>query len=135
MKSLITITLLILFVSASSTFYPGQQEKFRNLKILPSHLTKGEMNKIMEGYAAALGVDCNYCHVKNKTGGEYDHASDEKGEKDIARKMITMTSEINKKYFNFNGSSIVVQSVMCITCHRAEPLPVMDTIPPLKKKN
>lgn len=135
MKSIITTALLVFFVTASATFSSMQQQKFKNLKILPANIKEVELDKIMEGYSASLGVDCNYCHVKNKTTGEYDHASDGKGEKDIARKMITMTADINKKYFDFNKRNIVVQSVTCITCHHAMPIPITDSLPTLKKKN
>ena len=43
----------------------------------------------MDGFKAALGVRCNFCHAFN---GKTDFASDEKEEKGIARYMMKMTS-------------------------------------------
>jgi hypothetical protein len=64
----------------------------------------------MNYMSASLGVRCTYCHV-NKDGN-WDFASDEKGEKKSAREMITMVTSINKTTFKGNPE------VSCYTCHR-----------------
>ena len=127
MKSSITILLLIFFAGAFAQFFNVQQEKFKNLKVLPKTITEKELDKLMDGYCNALGIGCDYCHAKEKVTGNMDFVSDTKGEKEISRKMITMTAEINKKYFDYNGGSVVIQSVTCITCHHKNPIPVTDS--------
>src|SRR5215831_14256442 len=60
----------------------------RNLKVLkPEDLRSG----VMQQYATALGVRCDFCHVQ-------DRASDELQKKVTARMMITMAQEINSKF-------------------------------------
>jgi hypothetical protein len=48
-------------------------------------------------------------------------ADDSKPEKLIARKMIKMTNQINKKYFEARSAEVV--AVGCVTCHRGVPIP------------
>jgi hypothetical protein len=45
----------------------------------------------MRNFTTGLGVQCTFCHVQ-------DRASDEKPEKQIARKMIQMTAAINDQF-------------------------------------
>ncbi|HMJ46040.1 MAG TPA: c-type cytochrome, partial [Ferruginibacter sp.] len=126
MKSVITIVLLIIFAGTFAQFF--NVNKFKNLKVLPANISEKELDKLMDGYCRGLGVNCDYCHGKDKVTGNVDFVTDAKGEKEIARRMITMTGEINKKYFDFNGSSVVIQSVTCITCHHKNPIPIIDSM-------
>jgi hypothetical protein len=70
---------------------------FKNLKVLPKDISKEQLDTIMHRFGAALGVRCNFCHAFKD--GKPDFPSDEKQEKDIARYMLHMTSEINMKIF------------------------------------
>jgi hypothetical protein len=81
-----------------------------NLKVLKVN-TGAEVMQIMRTFTAALGVQCAYCHM----AGNY--ASDENPKKDVARKMIRMTQQINT---NFPDSKMYVS---CYTCHRGEAQP------------
>jgi Photosynthetic reaction centre cytochrome C subunit len=75
----------------------------KNLQVL----TVDELHSgVMRKYAAALGGNCQMCHVQG------DNASDENPHKVIARKMITMTKEINAKFPDGK------EHVTCWTCHR-----------------
>jgi len=47
--------------------------------------------------------------------------------------MMRMTYDINKKFFNFNKDKIVPQTIGCVTCHRQNPMPPVDTVPVRKK--
>jgi hypothetical protein len=44
---------------------PKQQEAFKakNLKVLPKNISKEDLDKVMDGFKASLGVRCNYCHA------------------------------------------------------------------------
>ena len=81
-----------------------------NLKVLK--VTTGpEVIQIMRTYTAALGVKCDSCHVQG------NFASDDNPKKEIARHMITMSTNINT---NFLDGKVHVN---CYTCHRGEVEP------------
>lgn len=96
---------------------------FKNLQVLPKDISKDSLDMIMDGFKAALGVRCNFCHASNN--GKMDFASDEKEEKGIARYMMKMTTDINTKYFNFekSGRPDTITVIKCQTCHRGNPHP------------
>ena len=129
-NSIKIVCLLMSLVMAISATLPlkYQQNEFKNLKILPKDISEAALDKIMDDFKMALGVDCNYCHAKNTLTTELDFASDKKPEKEIARKMMTMTMDINKKYFDFNKNINGIQSVTCVTCHRGRERPEIDSI-------
>jgi hypothetical protein len=86
----------------------------KNLKVLK--VPPVDIRTTMGAYRVALGVQCDFCHVKG------DFASDENPKKDVARMMIVMTQEVNGKFADAK------EHVTCYTCHRGvhEPL----TAPP-----
>ena len=123
---IIILGLFSIVVIGSAFSYAGYDRPKRNLKILPKDISDEKLDSIMDKFKAALGVECNFCHAKSKDNPDHlNFASDEKGEKLIARKMMRMTNRINKKYFHFNKGQdpLAVQAVMCITCHRGNPHP------------
>jgi hypothetical protein len=98
---------------------------YKNLKLLPPNITHDELIATMRGYSKALGVHCEHCHVelpKTPDGKEHnDFASDAKPEKQVARVMMQMTRELNRKYISqVNEYSI---DVSCVTCHRGKGVP------------
>lgn len=101
-------------------------KKERNLKILPKDISDAKLDSIMQTYNIALGVSCNFCHVKMKTlPDSLDYASDADPMKENARDMMRMTIDINKNnfYFNKNERPEYLTTVTCNTCHRGEPFP------------
>src|SRR6516165_10168722 len=97
--SLVLVICMILGVAATN---PPEPPKPKNLKVLPKNISHDDLEKVMDGFKAALGVRCDFCHAKlqsDSTGHKLDFASDEKPEKNIARKMMRMTEKINKKFF------------------------------------
>lgn len=109
-----TLLLSILVLSSFRTLSSKDEEKpqWRNVQILPQTLTRVEMDAIMEAWSTALGVSCSHCHVKGNM------AADDKEEKIISRKMLTMTNEINEKYFGKDSGTI-----SCMTCHNGHVHP------------
>ena len=97
---------------------PPAEEVYKNLKVLQG-TPSDSFNQAMHLISGQLGVDCEYCHL------EKDRVSDEVKKKDIARDMITMTAEINRRMFK--GEQVVT----CFTCHRGNPIPAGPPILPV----
>jgi hypothetical protein len=118
------IGFIVLGIAATT---PPDEHKNKNLKILPKNISHEDLDKVMDGFKAALGVKCNFCHAPEADTASHhlDFASDAKPEKNRARFMMKMTAKINKKYFgdNKDDSGKFVQAVTCITCHRGNPQP------------
>ncbi len=105
------------------------QPKPRNLKVLPQNISHDSLEHVMDGFKAALGVKCSFCHAPSKTQlGRMDPASDENPKKDIARDMMRMTMEINEKYVRQipHADSVQLQVVTCGTCHRGKSKPELQ---------
>lgn len=106
---------------AGAQLPPGSEGKtaeqvYKNIQVLqgtPMDLFLPEMRL----FEAALGVNCEYCHL------EQDRSKDDLEAKQTARKMIAMVREINK---NFDGRTVVT----CYTCHRGNVEPVGVTMFP-----
>ncbi len=125
-RKTITISVLMLTVLIMSAYMPAQERTFKNLKVLPKDISKEELDKVMDGFKAALGVKCNFCHAPQADNPKkLDFASDAKPEKNIARDMMRMTAKINKKYFHDekfqNGKALL--AVSCVTCHNGNEHP------------
>jgi hypothetical protein len=109
------------FLSVALLAQPPQDGKEKRVPPAPKNLqilTVDELHSgIMQKFAAALGGNCQTCHVQG------DFASDENPHKVIARTMITMTKEINAK---FPDGKV---HVTCYTCHRGTHEPAMAPAP------
>jgi hypothetical protein len=119
------ITFIVIGIAATTP--PPDEHPHKNLKILPKNISHEDLDKVMDGFKAALGVKCNFCHAPSKDSADHhlDFASDEKPEKNTARFMMRMTAKINKKYFSFNKDDKEehAPAITCITCHRGNPHP------------
>ena len=87
-------------------------EQFKNVQIL-KEVPSGQFIGYMHAFNASLGVECTFCHAQ-------DRSSDEKEEKLMARKMLTMTHDINEKFFAGK------MEVRCFTCHKGASHPVSE---------
>lgn len=104
----------------------GSGGGYTNLKVLPKNISTKDLNKIMvDEFTDELGVSCAFCHAENKETHRPDYASDEKPEKQIARTMMRMTLNINKKFFMVKHPVIGGDgmAVTCGTCHRGQAHP------------
>ena len=126
----LTVTLflaacIIISIGASKPSPPKKEEGFKNLQVLPKDISEDSLDHIMDNFKAALGVRCDFCHVRNEAKKEFDYASDVKNEKNIARQMMRMTTDINVNYFNFESSTKpdTINVIRCETCHRGDPHP------------
>ncbi len=123
------ITGLFVFVIIGIVASNPPQEKYKNLKVLPKNISEQTLEKVMDEFEKALGVGCDFCHVKPADStAEWDMADDTKPEKEIARKMIAMSNKINKDFFKATtkyGDENAVLEIHCVTCHHGEPHPEM----------
>lgn len=115
-------------VAMSIAAHNGEkQQGFKNLQVLPKDISKDSLEHVMHFFTKSLGVHCDFCHARSKDSTQRwpDFASDDKPEKEIARHMMKMATEINTTYFNFNGSAMpdTIHVVTCMTCHHGEPHP------------
>lgn len=111
---------------AASVPQQNPPEKAKNLKVLPKNISHRDLDRIMDIWAASLGVHCNFCHVRNEQTNKMDFPNDAKPEKTIARHMFLMTSKINKKFFKAEKDSlgmVMQSSVNCNTCHNGNAHP------------
>src|SRR5215469_1607099 len=99
------------------------EQVFKNIQVLKG-IPVDDFMETMGIMTAALQFDCSDCH-DNAGTEKVDWAADTP-RKRMARKMVTMVTNINKE--NFGG----VQMVTCWSCHRNRdrPLttPTMETI-------
>jgi photosynthetic reaction center cytochrome c subunit len=90
---------------------PSKAEgRFKNIQALKG-TPADDVFPAMQFISAALGVDCDFCHV------EHAPEKDDKKEKQTARKMIAMTFAINREHFDGH------REVTCVSCHRGSPRP------------
>ena len=123
----------VTFVSVAAISPTSKQPKERNLKVLPKDISHDSLDHLMDYYKAALNVKCGYCHARSaRNPKKMDMASDGNPIKDITRKMILMTNEMNDKYIHSithqATDSTALQMVTCNTCHRGKAKPDMLSV-------
>jgi len=118
----------------------GRGQAPQNLQVLPKDTPQPQVLQTMQEFAAALGVQCAYCHMQGAApeggrgggGGRgrggpapaFDFASDEKPQKKVARQMMLMVRDINPKVVAAAAKAEASTTrVGCVTCHRGVALP------------
>lgn len=104
-----------------------------NTKVFPHNTPVMQVVGAMRTITGALGVRCQYCHVgeEGMPLERFDFAKDEKRTKLVARQMMLMVQEINRRLDTLpehdhdhlvpGGSKV---EVTCATCHRGVSRPV-----------
>ena len=103
-----------------------------NTKVFPHNTPVMQVVGAMRNITGALGVRCQYCHVgeEGMPLERFDFAKDEKRTKLVARQMMLMVQEINRRvdtlphdhdHMGPAGSKV---EVTCATCHRGVNRPV-----------
>lgn len=133
MKKTLLVTLAFSALVALSCAVTKQNStgnsQYKNLKVLPQNITHEQMDSVMHHFTASLNVKCNFCHVRGEQANQMNWASDENKHKLVARQMMTMTNDINKKYFNLTSSAITLSTplmVTCFTCHHGNTEPATN---------
>ncbi len=94
-------------------------DRFTNLQVLPEKIGREQLLDTMRSFSEALGVRCKFCHVGHSPDSleGYDFASDDPEHKRVARGMMKMVDEINRKLLPA-ATGEGAGHVRCVTCHR-----------------
>jgi tetratricopeptide (TPR) repeat protein len=78
----------------------------------------------MQAIAAALGVECSFCHAERAAAAGSAVTATGKPRFDVARAMIAMTDDLNTRIeaATAKGAADIVR-VDCVTCHRGVAIP------------
>jgi len=106
-----------------------------NTLVIPQTTPVIQVIGAMRNFAFALGVRCQYCHVGEEglPLEQFDFPSDDKPTKLIARQMMRMVQEINRRIDTLpghDGHAGHPLQVTCATCHRgvSRPLPLSELL-------
>jgi Photosynthetic reaction centre cytochrome C subunit len=99
-------------------FQPPPPTPGVNLKVLPADTLVHGHGSIMHDFRDALSVDCGFCH-----GGGKGFEADENPRKATARRMITMTRDLNVNFPGAGPYPTGKLEVTCYTCHAGSPHP------------
>jgi len=130
---LVTISLLLLPVTvtaqASGRWPP---DSLVNTRVFPKSTPVMQVVGTMRNITGYLGVRCVFCHVgeEGKPLGQYDFPSDEKRTKLVARQMMRMVEEINRRIDTLPERPDTSLRVTCGTCHHgvSRPVPLSSLI-------
>jgi hypothetical protein len=91
----------------------------------PSVLPPGDRLRLMQTVAAALGVECGYCHANlERRGRPTPLTSSGKARMEVAREMFLMVDAINTQVQTATEKTAAdATRVQCVTCHRGVPIP------------
>ena len=108
----------------------------KNLQFFPKDTSPAEVFKRMDQVAQALGVQCYFCHqiegLTRSGSASNDLSLDTKPTKVLARAMMRMTVEINRKLAaDIKKPVDQLTQVDCVTCHRGRRIPTApsETVP------
>jgi len=131
------LPLLLLLVAPSllAAQVPGKfpPDSATNLQVIPKGTPVMQVVGQMRNITQALGVRCPFCHVgeEGKPLSTFNFASDDKPTKLVARQMMRMVEEINRRLdtlpaHDMPGHDMPHVEVTCRTCHRGvqEPVPL-----------
>ena len=111
---------------------------YKNLKVLPKDIGRGDLLATMKFFSQSLGVRCTHCHVgvEGRPLSTFDFASDAKSKKQTARAMLVMVKALNDKTLP-DATGLPDAKVTCFTCHRGSTKPLTqpppgapNTVPP-----
>ena len=129
MRPIHSAVLLIAAAASLSAQGPGKfpPDSLVNTRVIPHATPVLQLIGQMRNFTFDLGVRCQYCHVgeEGKPLTTFDFTGDQKRTKVVARQMMLMVQEINRRLDSIPGHTSGLQ-VTCSTCHhgasRAVPL-------------
>ena len=128
-----TLMLVALALNASAQ-PPGKwpPDSLLNVSVFPRNTPVTQLWGQMRNIAFGLGVECTYCHVGEPGTPlpQIDFASDSKRTKQVARQMLRMVQEINRRLDTIPARPSPNVVVTCQTCHHgiARPVPLLTIV-------
>ena len=97
-----------------------------NTKVIPHNTPVPQVLGMMRNFAGDLGVRCQFCHVgeEGQPLDRFNFASDDKRTKLVARQMMLMLQEVNRRLDTIPRASTAAVPATCATCHRGVSRPV-----------
>lgn len=132
--SSITISFVALCLAASTATAQAKfpPDSLVNTKVIPHSTPPIQVIGAMRNFAIELGVRCQFCHVgeEGRPLDQFNFVSDEKRTKLVARQMMLMVQEINRRVDSVPGHQPDDPQVTCATCHRgvSKPMPLSAVI-------
>lgn len=103
-----------------------------NMHVMPRSTPVMDVIGTMRNFTSALGVRCQFCHVgqEGQPLAQFDFASDQKRNKIVARQMMRMVADINKRLDTIPARSQPGVTATCMTCHRgvSRPIPLPQLV-------
>ena len=98
-----------------------------NVRVFPKGTSVVNVGGARRNFTAARGVRCQRCHLghKGQPLTQIDCASDEQRTTPVARQMLLMVAETNRRLDSIPDRVAGAPAVTCATCHRdlARPVP------------
>jgi len=131
-RSFISFSIITLTLSNLQAQIP---DKFFNLKVLRTDISKRDLIETMKGATRGLGARCEFCHVgEGNDLSKFDFVSDDKKHKQIARMMFEMVKFINSEFMpRISKISEHQREIKCFTCHAGNENPLEH--PKFRQKN
>lgn len=134
-RALFTTALLsVAGATALTAQAPGRwpPDSLINTQVIARNTPVVQVVGMMRNIAGGLGVRCPFCHVgqEGMPLAQFDFASDQKRTKLVARQMMRMVQEINRRLDTIPDRPASAVAVTCTTCHRGinRPVPLSQTL-------
>jgi tetratricopeptide (TPR) repeat protein len=127
--SLLALAASHLCAQAPAKFPP---DSLVNTKVIPKSTPVLQVIGTMRNFTSDLGVRCQFCHVgeEGQPLAQFNFVSDEKRTKLVARQMMLLVQEANRRVDTLPGHQPDDPQVTCATCHRgvSKPMPLSAVI-------
>src|SRR5437879_13048192 len=101
MRLFVVCVCALVFCRSAAAQTPGRfpPDSLVNVKVIPRTTPVIQVVGMMRNFAFGLGVRCPFCHVceEGMPLEKFDFAKDEKRTKRVARQMMRMVDEINRR--------------------------------------
>lgn len=123
----LSATLIIIAVPGALVAQPGKfpPDSLKGTQVIARSTPVMQVIGTMRNFTFDLGVRCQYCHVgeEGQPLDRFDFVTDEKRTKVVARQMMRMVQEINRRLDSLPGRAAAGLQVTCNTCHRGTSRP------------
>lgn len=129
LTSLIALALPAMVAAQPGKFPP---DSLVNTKVFPHSTPVNQVIGAMRNFTSDLGVRCQFCHVgqEGQPLDQFDFPVDQKRTKLVARQMMLMVQEINRRVDTLPRGTSAALQVTCGTCHRgvSRPAPLFTVM-------